>query len=182
MTIDRIQDVNGDVVDCALILTEVTELPVPPATGEGAFWLKDGKMMFSVEGVADKELGVTPLLFGARSVAASTVTRYLLPGGGGSSTAQASERSMRVSKSGTLQNMYLQVDEPGGNGNDVVYTLFKNGVSTGLTITVASTDSAGADTTNTVDVVTGDRVAIQVTKGADVGLAPRGVSIMLELV
>ncbi len=77
MTIDRIQDVNGNVVDCALILTDVTELPVPPETGEVAFWARAGKPMVSVKGEADRELATaTDYIFDRKAAAATKGETY----------------------------------------------------------------------------------------------------------
>ena len=71
MTIDR-DVINGEVVEVAMRLTEVAELPVPPGTGEVSFWGRAGKPMISVKGEQDRELAVAVDYIFDRKAAAAT--------------------------------------------------------------------------------------------------------------
>ena len=69
---------------------------------------------------------------------------------------------------GTLRNMILRTSSTQHSTGSLVVTLFKNGVSTGITITVAASGAAGiyADLTNTVAVTRGDTLTIEVVNNA----------------
>lgn len=67
-----------------------------------------------------------------------------------------------IATAGTIKNLYVKVNAALGGGNSGVWTLYKNGSSTGLTVTISgASDTSGSDTTNSVSVVAGDDIAVQ---------------------
>lgn len=128
---------------------------------------------------------VTPppsvLTFGANSISATTTTRYLYPSFA-NATAQTSIINMVMPANGTLRNLYIYHNGTAGNGNNIVYTVLKNSVATSLTITIPSTTQTASDTVNTVAIVAGDVVTIEITKAASIGSSPSDVYATLEVI
>ena len=118
-------------------------------------------------------------VFGSGNVSATTTTRYLSPGFD-PGTSPTSPPAFRVPRAGTLRNLYLRQNTTAGNGNNIVYTLRVNGVATALAVTIASTTQQAANTTNTVAVVAGDRIDVEITKAASVGTGPSDVTAVME--
>lgn len=120
------------------------------------------------------------LTFGASDVASAADTRYLWPGFA-DSQAPASAVQCLITRPGTLRNLYVLHNGPAGNGNDIVYTVRKNGVATALTVTLASTGSIGQDTAHSVSVAAGDRLDLEADKALDIGTSPTNVIAAMEL-
>jgi hypothetical protein len=85
-----------------------------------------------------------------------------------------------VPRDGTIRNMYVRHGNPDGNGNNVTYTMRVNGSTTLLSVTIASTGSQASDVTNDVAVTAGDNIDLEVTKGANIGNSPDGVTVTAE--
>jgi hypothetical protein len=120
------------------------------------------------------------MVAGASGIFSTTVTRYLWPGFA-EATAPNSQVRQAVPAAGVLRNLYVHANDPGGNGNDVVYTVRVNGVASSLAVTLASTGSTGSDVANSVAVAKGDLVDIEVTKAAAIGSSPNDVVATWEL-
>jgi hypothetical protein len=119
------------------------------------------------------------LVWGDTNIGATTTTRYLTPGYA-NSVAKTTALQLRMPRSGTLQNFYLRHTSGGGNGNNIVYTFRKNGVATGLTVTLASTANDASDLVNTVTVAKGDLIDIEITKAAGIAGSPTDVIATVE--
>lgn len=121
--------------------------------------------------------------FGANSVTNSTTTRYLCPWfeDAIAETAGATNARITVPRAGTLRNMYIRHGNPLGNGNDIVYTLRVNAVASLLTATLASTGGTVSDLVNTVAVVAGDTIDVEVTKALGIGSSPTNITATMEL-
>jgi hypothetical protein len=119
------------------------------------------------------------LTWGDASVAASTAVRYLDPWWE-NATAPLAPIQWRVPRAGTLQNMRVRHNSLVGNGNAIVYTLRVNGVASALTVSLASTAADGSDLANTVAVVAGDLVDIEVTKALAIGAGGVDVGLSME--
>jgi hypothetical protein len=119
------------------------------------------------------------LIFGAGNLSSTTVSRYLFPGYS-DSMAQVTAVQFRVARPGTLRNLRVRHNIPGGNGNNIVYTVRKNGAPSAITTTLASTANDGSDLVNTVGVAAGDLIDIIVTKAAGIAGSPRDVTASLE--
>lgn len=131
--------------------------------------------------------GGAVLVFGAKNVAATTATRYLFPSYSDTAAMTApggpdTPPSYRVPKAGTIRKMYVRQNDPKGNGEDIVYTLRKNGIATGLTATLASTDYDASDLVNSVVVAQGDLLDVEVTKALSVGTSPTDLFVTMEFV
>lgn len=103
------------------------------------------------------------LMSGGTGVAqlSTTDTEYIsLNGLGQQSAAQATAEQL-VAVGGTVKNLYIRLDAAPGVGTSRVFTVFKNGSSTALTVTISGTDTTGSDTTNSVSVSAGDKVSLE---------------------
>jgi hypothetical protein len=89
-------------------------------------------------------------------------------------------RRLRVTRAGTLKNMFVMQNGPSTSANNVVYTLLVNGVATALTVTIAGNVATGSDTTHTVAVAQGDQLTIQITKAVAVSPAITNVLVTVE--
>src|SRR5262249_46610352 len=69
---------------------------------------------------------------------------------------------------GTLKNFYLRTSGAQPGTGSLVFTIYKNGSSTALTFTISAGAAAGtfSDTSHTVSVSAGDRMAIQAVNNA----------------
>lgn len=122
--------------------------------------------------------GGSQLIFGADQVSSTTSTRYLFPGYA-PAIAQTSPVPCRVSRSGTMKNMYVsQIGD--GNGTNLTYTLRINGSPSLLAVTLASTANTGSDNTNQIAVNAGDLIDIEVTKAGGLGSSPDEVTCSIE--
>lgn len=168
-----------------------TDLVLDPGGGVGDNVIIDGLTWPGVDGTSGEVLttngaGVlsftapptAELTWGDGSVAASTATRYLEPGWE-AGTAPLAPIQWRSSRPGTLRNLRVRHNTPVGNGNAVVYTLRVNGVATALTVSLASTGADGSNLVNSVSVVAGDLLDIEVTKALAIGAG--GVSVMVSM-
>lgn len=118
--------------------------------------------------------------WGNSSVANSTATRYLDPGFE-NRIAPLAPIQLRAPRAGTVRNLYIEHNNPGGSGATITYTVRVNGAPSILTIGVASTSIGGADTVNSVVVAAGDRIDIEVTKGAVAGAGDRQPEATVEI-
>ena len=65
--------------------------------------------------------------------------------------------------SGTIKNFYVRLHTDPGTAPDAYrFTLRKNGISTGLTVTITADDTTGSDLVNTVDMVAGDILTLMI--------------------
>jgi hypothetical protein len=120
------------------------------------------------------------LIFGNNGIFNTTATRYLYAGAS-DSLAPTSIINMVIPFSGTIKNMHVYHNTPAGNGSNIVYTLVKNGTPASLTVTIPSTTQTASDTSNSVSVVAGDRLAVQVTKAVGIGVSPSDIIVTMEI-
>jgi hypothetical protein len=120
------------------------------------------------------------VIWGNNSVLASTAIRYLTPGYTDNS-APTTVIQFRCPAACTAQHMYVRHGTPNGNGNNIVYTLRKNGVATTLAVTMASTSADGSNTVNVVSISQGDLLDIEVTKPLSIGTTPANIVVAIEL-
>jgi hypothetical protein len=146
-------------------------------TTTGAITVDTTSLTF--EGVVADSDATENMLFGAGQVGSSTTTRYLFPCYS-DSLAQTSAVQFRASRAGTLRNLRVRHNITAGNGNNIVYTVRKNGAGTTLTVTSASTTADGSDVAHTVGVAAGDLLDIEITKAAGIGASPRDVVASVE--
>jgi hypothetical protein len=120
------------------------------------------------------------LTWGNQDVAVNTTTRYLQPGYG-TITAGTLEIVLPVTTAGVVRNLSVKHRVAAGNGNNIVYTVMKNGVATALTVTVASNSTTVvSDTTNNFSVASGDVLSLRVTKAAGIGTSPTEIVATAE--
>lgn len=107
---------------------------------------------------------MTSVLIGGQGVADSTARRQGVVGGaGGWNSGTATNFDQLVTSAGTLQNLRVLLTVAPGSGKSYTVTLYKNGSSTALTVTVSDLATTGSDTTHTVSVAAGDKLRIEYT-------------------
>ena len=124
--------------------------------------------------------GADQISFGSGSIAATTTTRFLSPWYE-VAIAPTTTIQLRMVRAGTMKNLRVRHQTPAGNGNNIVYTVRKNGVNQALTVTMASTASDGTDLVNSFAVAAGDLIDVIVTKAASIGTTPSDVLAEMEL-
>jgi hypothetical protein len=70
-----------------------------------------------------------------------------------------------MSRAGTIKNLYVKSSAASGAGTNIIITVYKNGVATTLTTTLANATS-GTDLTHTVTVAAGDEIGIVISSTA----------------
>lgn len=101
----------------------------------------------------------------ADSGAIGSTTTYLRPG---TATASASEVQLRVSQIMVVKALSIRLANAPGVGNSVTWTLRKNGVNTGITLTISDASTSGLFNTASVNFQAGDLLSIsQVPSGAN---------------
>jgi len=176
-------EIDGDRLDIDFVPTTYTRTVVGPFTTsveELTSHLNGIDLALAAAGGAATAI----VMWGNNSVGSSTASRVLDPGFEARLAPLSSSTAFnewRVPRGGTLRNLYVRHNSPGGTGAVITYTVFVNGVATVLTIGVASTTASGADTVNSVVVVAGDRVRIEATKVAIAGGGSIQPEISLEV-
>lgn len=124
--------------------------------------------------------GSCVLFWGNSDVGAAADTRFMSPGRQDIAASLSSVYDLPVPRDGTLQNFFIRHNTAGGDGDDVVYTVMVNGVATAITATRATgVVGQSSDLVNTVAVVQGDRVSVQLSKAAGItsGLVDASASL-----
>ena len=124
--------------------------------------------------------GGDTIIFGADSVGATVTTRYLYPGNS-DGFAEVDPNYWVAPRAGTLRSLYVRHDAPAGNGGTIVYRIRVNNIASLLSVSLASTATSASNLVNSVSVVAGDIVDLQVVKVANVGAPPRNVKATLEV-
>jgi hypothetical protein len=141
-----------------------------------------GKVTVTIPG-GGADTDTTLLTWGNSNVGAAADTRYLSPGRDNSAIAITSDVAQVVmTRAGTVRKLWARHNAATGNGNPVVYTVMKNGVATGITVSLA-TGAVGqiSDVVNTVAVVVGDRLSIRASKAAVIAGGGSEAQISLEV-
>jgi hypothetical protein len=111
--------------------------------------------------------------FGVGGVGASAVVapakKFLDPWfSAPTSVAGVDEMRMIAPRAGTLRNLFVRHNTPGGNGGVIVYTVRVNGVDTLMTASLPSTGLVASDA-NTAAVAQGDEISMKFTKPVTAG-------------
>lgn len=64
---------------------------------------------------------------------------------------------------GTFRNLYIEIDTAPGSGNSWTFEIYKNGVASGVTLTISDASTSGSDTSNSVSTTAGDYFSLRVT-------------------
>jgi len=122
------------------------------------------------------------LVWGANSIASTVDSRRLPPGFYDGLATTASPRGFLASRAGTMQNLQARHNTANGNGQPVVYTLWKNGVATALAVSLATGAIGGAeDVTDTVVVARGDLIEIVASKAASIASGVLDSMVSVEM-
>lgn len=99
-----------------------------------------------------------------QSVSNSTTRYNVLMGAASSDSSWITTEVLRVDivpVAGTIKDLNIVLDTAPGAGKSYTFTVFKNGSSTNLTLTISGADTSGNDSTNEIDLAAGDRVSIE---------------------
>jgi len=121
--------------------------------------------------------------FGNNGISSSSATRYLVPY---CSPTYQTAPTLRIE--GVVDfdldvfSMTAFHDIPQGNGNDITYTLEKNGVPVALSVTLASTGeiAQSAILATPISYNRGDKFSMEVTKSVPIGASPDGILVILK--
>lgn len=119
--------------------------------------------------------------WGAGLLGTTVTTRYLHPWYS-DQLAEVSESRLVIPRNGVLRNFRVLQNIPAGNGNPIVYTVRVSGLSTTLSVSLASTDHFGENISVEIPVNAGDFASVMVTKALGIGESPRNVSTSVDLV
>jgi len=104
--------------------------------------------------------------FGIEGAITASATQYLVPGAGATS---ADELKLRITRAGTLKNMYVrQRVASGAGGRTDIYTARIEGANSAVTCTLDNA-TEGEDAANTAAIALGDDLSISLVSndGAD---------------
>jgi hypothetical protein len=121
------------------------------------------------------------LLWGNNRIGSSTTTRYLSPFFD-STLAPTTTIQYVAPRDGIIRKMKVIHNTTNGNGNAIVYTLRKNSVPTSLSVSLASTTALGTNSIDSISVLEGDILDLEVTKSLGIGSGPRDIIISMEFV
>ena len=120
--------------------------------------------------------------WGANSVSSTTTNRYLYPWYDDSLASIAGNLIDYICPVNcTIDKMYVSHNTPGGNGNNIIYTVRKNGVATALTVTIPSTSLSGSDLVDSIIIAAGDLLDIEVTKPLSIGSSPMNIVVTCRI-
>lgn len=153
--------------------------------GPGSFWFLVDASIPSAPVWSSLAFVVVPsaepmLWFGDFSVSTSTTARYLFPGNSNSGDAHTIELGFRVTRAGTLKNLYIDQLILGTGGGDLVYTVRVDNGDTVIVATLANTATTGSNLVDNVVVANGAFVSIRVTKTGTHTTAVSHITAALE--
>lgn len=91
-------------------------------------------------------------------------TYYSISGIDTTGNATYANRSFVITSPGSIKNLRVSIATAPGAGKSHTITLYKNGTSTPLSVTISGTATSGYDTTNEVSVSPGDTISLLVTQ------------------
>lgn len=127
-------------------------------------------------------VGGTGLVFGGGSMGAGAAAVFL--GSGFIQTPTAAELQVPMTRPATIRSLRVRIAGAGVGTQNVTYTVRKNGVDTGLTVTVANDAAAPTDASDLVHsftVVAGDLISLGVTKASGVTSGQTNVEASVEV-
>ena len=120
------------------------------------------------------------LSWGANSVAATTVVRYLFPWYH-DALAPSVPFQLVMPMARVARSLYVHHGVTAGNGGVIVYALRVAGVTTALTAALTSTGTDASDLVHAVMIPGGSLVDLVVTKAVSVGTSPGNVVVTIGL-
>ena len=147
----------------------------------------DATNMISVTAVVDDQSSVAGAV--SQNIASGLVaavqnaSRFAVGAQGGTGQAAVANGSIAVSRAGTIRNLGAKVDGAVGGGATITVSVFKNGVTTAQSLTLANADgtawkqTAGA----AITVVAGDLISFSIATD-NAGAPAANVSAAIEFV
>lgn len=101
------------------------------------------------------------LSVGATAGSSNSLTEYSGMEGRWPWVSTITDVEMLCASAGTLSHLRVEVNTAPGAGKNFTYTVMVNGVASALTCTIADANTDAEDTTHTVAIVAGDRIALR---------------------
>lgn len=111
-----------------------------------------------------------PIVFSAGSLADLSGVNYLTPGGDGAAPGVAVK--IDAPRSGKIKKLRVRHTLGAGNGNNIVYTVRKNGVPTGITVSVSSSSTVVVTGLGDETFADGDTIDVQADASSGIGSSP----------
>lgn len=169
MKLNRMTTTQRDLLTPAagMLIFNTTENKVQEYTGTE--WLSIPKRTISLE-------------FGARKLSKSTDDRWLWPGWQNldAVNVSTSEHGYPAPFDYIITEIAVYNEDPAGNGNDIIYRVRQDNVTSLATVTLASTGT-DAVATSTVTGSAGDKISLLATKALDVGVDLGDVTVTVVL-
>lgn len=133
--------------------------------------------------VDSNDVGAPILMFGSNNINTSTSTRQMLPWNDtGSAPSTSVPRPIVITRDGTLQNLFIAPKQAGSGSVLLTYTVHVNGSPTALIVTMLNDSAVVAfNIVDTVAVLQGDLVTLEVDKAASIGSSPTNIGCTMEL-
>ena len=128
------------------------------------------RMSIQVDGATANE---SIMLGTSGSGSAGTANYFALDGMSGVGDSQEVRGRQLCPTAGTLKNLYINLVAAPGVGANRVFTVYQNGSSTGITVTIADGNTTGSDTSNTISVSAGDTLSLLSGSSAGVPTASK---------
>lgn len=108
---------------------------------------------------------MSPLIANGSSLTTAGTLYYAFCGNNSTGDGTEANRSIRVSVAGSAANFRIALEAGGpGAGDSWIFTIFKNGIATALTITISGTDTTGSFTASAEDFAVGDTISLEVAE------------------
>lgn len=91
-------------------------------------------------------------------------TYYSVLGVDGTGASAYNSRKFVITSSGVIKNLRVNIATAPGTNNSHTITLYKNGTSTPLAVTISGTSTSGSNTTDAVSVSAGDTISLFVSQ------------------
>lgn len=174
------------VVESDLDLANVENLPLVVVgpdglTGGHTINVLRASVAYYIVPVADNEFaGVTQVFSGRTVISVTTSTVYSNPLMFTTWDTTEFRGTGLCRVAGTFRNLKVKLFSAPGSGNGHTFTLLKNGVATGITVTLTEADTDGSETSTDVLVAVGDTISLRrELTGGNVAV-PDGSSFTLE--
>jgi hypothetical protein len=121
------------------------------------------------------------LFWGIDNVGAAAGSRFIPPGRNNGLAITTDLFQLPCSRGGTIRNLFVRHNSPGGGLAPVTYVILVNGIATAITVVLATgVVGQASDLVNTVVVVAGDRVSLRADKPVG-GIGGGNVDVQAEL-
>jgi hypothetical protein len=98
---------------------------------------------------------------------------------GNTTSALGAHDELMAPRAGTLTNLLVLMDNVASAGTGMKFTVYKNGVATALTCTIAAGGTTASDNTHTVAVAAGDLIGVRDDGGTSTNISGAAMASVL---